>query len=162
MEQFSKCPSNPNTNLSDLLKLYDDEDPAVRYWAIQSQIINGFKNSSAKELFLNALKDENPTVKATAAEGLAKMGLAQTAIPAFKQLLTETEPNLAHYIARCLATSLSDVRPLETEIRAARKQYLSAPGSKRRWKDFVYSAFTCWALEWSLVKSGLNSHDDFH
>ncbi|MCH2208567.1 MAG: sulfatase-like hydrolase/transferase [Lentisphaerales bacterium] len=154
--------SNPNTNLPDLLKLYDDEDPAVRYWAVQSQIINGFKNSSAKELFLNALKDENPTVKATAAEGLAKMGLAQTAIPAFKQLLTETEPNLALYIARCLATSLSDVRALESEIRAARKQYLSAPGSKRRWKDFVYSAFTCWALEWSLVKSGLNSHDDFH
>ena len=153
--------SNPETSQSELLKLYDDQDPAVRYWAVQSQIIRGLKSSSTKTLYRQALKDNNPTVRSTAAEGLAKLGFEEETLPTFKNLLQEKEPNLALYIARCLATSLKDVRPIESEIRAARQQYLAAPGSKRRWKDFVYSAFTSWALEWSLIKSGLNNFEDF-
>lgn len=153
--------SNPKVSQKERISLYSDKDPSIRYWAVQSQIINNYKNSEAIELFTKALRDKNPTVRATAAEGIAKAGKPELAIPVFRQLLNETEPNLALYVARSLATSLNDVRPIEKEIREARNSYLAPPGSKRPWKDFVYSAFTSWALEWSLVKSGLNKWDDF-
>lgn len=160
MEAADKA-SKPGISQSERIKMFEDQDPSVRYWAVQSQIINGYKNSPAFELFKKALQDKNPTVRATAAEGIAKAGKPELAIPVFKELLTHNEPNLALYVARCLATSLNDVKPLEEEIRNSRKSYLSPPGSKRPWKDFVYSAFTTWALEWSLVKSGLNKWEDF-
>ncbi|MCM8528394.1 MAG: sulfatase-like hydrolase/transferase [Lentisphaeraceae bacterium] len=153
--------SNPKVSQKERISLYSDKDPSIRYWAVQSQIINKYKNSEAFELFTKALEDKNPTVRATAAEGIAKAGKPELAIPVFRQLLNETESNLALYVARSLATSLNDVRPIEKEIREARNSYLAPPGSKRPWKDFVYSAFTSWALEWSLVKSGLNKWDDF-
>ncbi|MCM8541948.1 MAG: sulfatase-like hydrolase/transferase [Lentisphaeraceae bacterium] len=153
--------SLPGVSQEERIKLYQDNDPIVRYWSVQSQIINGYKNSPAIELFKKGLQDENPTVRATAAEGLAKAGKPELAIPAFRELLKEKEPNLALYVARCLAISLMDVRPIEEEIRVSRKSYLAPPGSKKPWKDFVYSAFTTWALEWSLVKSGLNKWQDF-
>ena len=153
--------SKPGVSQADQIKLYEDKDPSVRYWAVQSQIINAYTNSAAKELFQKALKDKNPTVRATAAEGIAKAGLPQLAIPVFRDLLKEKEPNLALYVSRSLAISLTDVRPLEKDIRLTLKSYLAPPGSKRKWKDFIYSAFSSWALEWSLVKSGLNTWDDF-
>ena len=154
--------SKPRVKQQTLLDLYKDKDPSVRYWSIQSQIIRNSKNAATIALFKKGLHDENLTVRTTAAEGLARLGLEELSIPVFRALLKETEPNLALYIARSLSTSIKDIRPLESEVRKARKQYLAPEGSKRPWKDFIYSAFTCWALEWSLVKSGLNSHDDFH
>ena len=153
--------SLPDISQEEQIKLYDDNDPTIRYWAIQSQIINNYKNSQAIKLFKKGLKDKNPTVRTTAAEGIAKAGMPELAIPLFRELLKEKEPNLALYIARSLATSLKDVRPLEKEIRNSRKSYLAPAGSKKPWKDFIYSAFTTWALEWSLVKSGLNKWEDF-
>ena len=64
-------------------------------------------------------------------------------------------------MARAVAVAFDDVRPLEVEIRATRARMLAPPGSPRPWKDFVYSAFTTWALEWALIKSGLNRPEDF-
>lgn len=123
----------------------------------------GAVNSSeeSRRYFRSKLESENPTVRATAAEALARLGEKEPAIPVFRQLLSLKEPNLRLYVARSLALSFDNIKPLEKEVRAARQDMLAPPGSPRPWKDFVYSAFTSWALEWALVKSGLNEWSDF-
>lgn len=137
------------------------QDPVLLYWAIQQRIIRADKSSSTITFLQRQLKHVNPMVRATAAEALARLGQEEQALPVFRSLLNEQEPNLLLYIARSLAISMSDVRPIEQEIRQTRQRLLAPPGSPRPWKDFNYAAFTSWALEWALIKSNLNSPEDF-
>lgn len=136
-------------------------DPAVRYWALMALIIGGERSQAAAARYLEGLNDGNPVVRTTAAEGLARLGRTEVALTAYRDLLEETEPNLALFVARSLADAVDDIRPLEAEIRRKRESFLAPPGSPRPWKDFTYAAFTTWALEWALIKSGLNDYDDF-
>ncbi len=139
----------------------NDSDPAARYWNLQGAIISGDRSPSLERALRQRLSDSNLIVRTTAAEALGRLGRTDLAVPAFRELLGEEEPNLALYVARSLAISLEDPGELEDAIRAARARYLAPPGSARPWKDFMYSAFTCWALEWALIKSGLNTYSDF-
>ena len=143
------------------LQLFNSEDPAVRYWAVMSVIMAKRKTPAMEELLIEAVLDPNDIVRTAAAEGLGRMGREDIAVTVFEKLLDETEPNLGLFVARSLAISIDDVRPIEAKIRATRERYLAPPGSARPWKDFLYSAFSTWALEWSLVKSELNEFSDF-
>ena len=139
----------------------DDSHPVVSYWAIQQRIIRGNHEPSDIEFLTQQVANSNPTVRATAAEALARIGYENRAAPVFRELLKETEPNLLLYVARSLAVSFDDVDLLESDIRSARQRMLAPDGASRRWKDFTYSAFTTWALEWALIKSGKNTPEDF-
>lgn len=141
--------------------VFNHKDPAIRYWGLMGNIISSRRDSRIEQQYIRSIADPNPMVRSTAAEGLGRIGREDAAIPVFRELLRENEPNLALFVARSLAISLDDSSLLEVEIRAAREKHLSEPGSPRPWKDFFYSAFTCWALEWALIKSGLNEYDDF-
>ena len=145
----------------DGIEFYTSEDPAIRYWALMAGIMSKSKSDRALAIYDTCMKDPNPIVRTTAAEALARVGYPEKAIPVFRDLLKEEEPNLGLFVARSLAISMEDARPLEADIRATRNRYLAPPGSERPWKDFMYSAFSTWALEWALVKSGLNDWDDF-
>lgn len=146
----------------DGLEFHTSADPAIRYWAMMAAIMADKKTPRMKEVLTLGLSDPNAIVRTTAAEGLARMGETGKAIPVFRDLLENaTEPNLGLFVARAVALSLRDARPLEADIRRARARYLAPPGSPRPWKDFMYSAFSSWALEWALIKSGLNSFEDF-
>ncbi|MBK1878328.1 sulfatase-like hydrolase/transferase [Pelagicoccus mobilis] len=140
---------------------FDHQDPAVRFWVLMSAIIAKADDSAARELFVRGSKDQNLIVRATAAEGLGRIGETELAKAVFRELLQETELTLALYVARCLALSLDDASDLEKEIREARERFMAPPGSRRPWNDFEHSAFTAWALEWALIKSGLNEYGDF-
>ena len=140
---------------------WEHADPAVRWWAVQAAIIRGDRDAATRARLAAAAKDANPTVRATAAEALARSGETAAALEVFRELLRETEPNLGLFVARSAAVGLKDVRPIEAEIRAKRASLLAPPGGPRPWKDFTYAAFTCWALEWALIKSGLNEYGDF-
>lgn len=153
----AEAASEPNSDW-----LPGGDDPALDFWAIQQRIIRKDRSEDTRSFLRQKLKSENPTVRATAAEGLARLGEEDEAAPVFADLLTTSkEPNLLLYVARSLAVSFNDVRPIEKEVRAARAMMLAPEGSNRPWKDFVYSAFTSWALEWALVKSELNQWEDF-
>ena len=136
-------------------------DAMVTFWAIQQRIMRQ-ENSKETVIFLEKqLKHKNPSVRTAAAEALVRIGHEEPAIPVFRDLLKAEEANLLLFVARSLAISFNDVRPLEKEVREARQRMLAPPGSSRPWKDFNYSAFTAWALEWALIKSGLNMPEDF-
>ena len=148
--------SRPNTQL-----LPGGGDPALDFWAIQQRIIRKDDSAQSRQFLKSKLSSDNPTVRATAAEALARLGHNELAVPVYRELLSLKEPNLRLYVARSLALSFDSVAALETEVRATRQEMLAPPGSPRPWKDFLYSAFTAWALEWALVKSGLNDWSDF-
>lgn len=137
------------------------DDPALDFWAIQQRILRKDSSDKARRFLRTKLASDSPTVRTAAAEALARLGDKDAAIPVFRELLAMPEPNLRLYVARSLAISFDNCSPLEKEIRAARQDMLAPPGSSRPWKDFVYSAFTTWALEWALVKSDLNEWSDF-
>ena len=152
----AEAASRPDSDL-----LMGGADPILDFWAVQQRIIRGEANDEALGFLREKLASDNPTVRATSAEALARLGKTEWAIPVFRELLALEEPNLRLYVARSLAVSMTNAQALEAEIRATRQAMLAPPGSRRPWKDFVYSAFTSWALEWALVKSGLNEWDDF-
>lgn len=145
----------------DGLEFYTSSDPAIRYWALMAGIMAERADERARDIYERCLEDDNPIVRTTAAEALGRIGEEALAIPVFRELLKEEEPNLGLFVARALAVSLDDVSPLEAKIRKTREGYLAPPGSSRPWKDFLYSAFSTWALEWALVKSELNELEDF-
>ena len=118
----------------------------LSYWAdrglkivvvTQQRKIRKDKSEESNKFLKSKLSSANPTVRATVAEALARLGNKE------------------------LAISLDTIKPLEKEVRSARQEMPAPPGTPRPWKDFVYSAFTSWALEWALVKSGLNTCSDF-
>jgi N-sulfoglucosamine sulfohydrolase len=146
----------------DGLEFYTSQDPAIRYWALMAGIMAERNDERARTIYRIALKDPNPIVRTTAAEALGRISEPALAIPVFRELLKEPEPNLGLFVARAIAVSLEDARPLENEIRQKRDGYLAPPGSSRPWKDFLYSAFSTWALEWALIKSDLNKLEDFN
>ncbi|MEM9352872.1 MAG: sulfatase [Planctomycetota bacterium] len=143
----------------DLADLLSDPDPAVRFWALQSELIRGQRRPG---LVRPLLEDGNALVEVTAAEVLARSGETQPARSVFLRYLNAAEPRLQLYNARALALSLDDVGPIEPEVRDALLR-LRDPGGNPYvpYKDFMYSAFTSWALESSLVKSGLAEFKDF-
>lgn len=139
----------------------DGSHPVVSYWAIQQRVIHGRNDESDVTFLKKHLASENPIVRATAAEAMTRLGFADQTAPVFRELLKETEPNLLLYVARSLALSHDRVGSLEADIRATHQRMLAPEGASRRWKDFIYSAFTTWALEWALIKSGKNTPEDF-
>ena len=148
--------SRPNSEL-----LFGGEDPILDFWAIQQRIIRNDSSDASRGFLRTMLTSNTPIVRTAAAEALGRLGDKNAAVPVFRELLAMTEPNLRLFVARSLAISLDNCLPLEKEIRAARQEMLAPPGSSKPWKDFVYSAFTTWALEWALVKSGMNEWSDF-
>ncbi|MEM8667292.1 MAG: sulfatase-like hydrolase/transferase [Planctomycetota bacterium] len=133
----------------------------VDFWAIQQRIIRGDSDPKTVKLLTTQLSHTNPVVRTAAAEALARIGQSDLAVPTFQKLLQQKEPNLLLYVARSLAISVDNIDALEPDIRHVHEQMLAPPGSPRRWKDFTYSAFTCWALEWALIKAGKNRPEDF-
>lgn len=139
----------------------EHEDPAIRYWNLMGAIISDKRGASIRSAFEQAMGDESAIVRTIAAEGMGRIGKGARAEDVFRELLQETEPNLFLFVSRAVGIGLEDPSPLEAEIREARQRCLAPPGSERPWKDFMYSAFTCWALEWALVKAGVNEWEDF-
>ena len=46
------------------------------------------------------------------------------------------------------------VLPSERVLYEVLEQNLGGPGSRRKYKDFNFAAFTSWALEWALQEMG--------
>ena len=142
--------------------LLTHSDSGVRFWTLQSHHLNG--EFSVPDL-LPLLEDGNPTVEIAAAGLLAQSeepSAREKAEKVFLRYIDANEPRLRLYNARTLALAPKpDWQALEQPVREALKS-LENPDRKARlkYRDFTYSAFTAWALEWSLVKAGLASFEE--
>ncbi|MEX2345135.1 MAG: sulfatase-like hydrolase/transferase, partial [Balneolaceae bacterium] len=71
----SLASSRDREALPELLDALDDEDPAVRYWAVTGiRVLGEYAFRDATGQIRNALTDENPSVQVVAAEVLVRYG----------------------------------------------------------------------------------------
>ena len=71
-----------------LIKAFDDEDSAVRYWAAMGMLMRGKKAvNEAKPQLLAALEDDCPSVRIAAAEALGRYGSQKDADKAIAVLI---------------------------------------------------------------------------
>ncbi|MEM9158725.1 MAG: sulfatase-like hydrolase/transferase [Verrucomicrobiota bacterium] len=141
----------------DLSHLLSQPDSAVRFWALQSGWIH---REMAPTLLVPLLQDGNPHVEITAAGLLAETRdevLERQAHDVFRRYLKADEPRLFLYNARTLALApKGTASKLEPELRRAHRTLFNPdPNGKRPYRDFNYSSFAGWAIEWSFMKSGL-------
>lgn len=131
-------------------------EPILTWWALQQRLIRSDFSPPAIAFFEAQLASESPAVRLAAAEALAKAGLADRALPVFREALAAPEPWVPMHAARLLAVSLDDVRPLENDIRGKLRALHEAPPgpSCRQW-----SVSTVQSLHWALIKSGLETFE---
>ncbi|MCG8310223.1 MAG: sulfatase-like hydrolase/transferase [Cytophagales bacterium] len=71
------------SKLDEIIALLSDEHPTVRYWGAIGCLILKEKAMPAKEALKNALNDESPDVRISAAEALCHLGESELAIQVF-------------------------------------------------------------------------------
>jgi len=149
--EAAKAASSPHADL-----LPASEEPILTYWAVQQRLIRGDRSAEALAFFNEGLGSESPAVRLAAAEGLARVGEEDSAIPVLLDGLTAEEPWVRMQAARSLAVSLSpaDLRPLEPEMRNCLKE-IAARTERPSCRDWTVS--TVQALHFALIKSGLET-----
>lgn len=75
--------------LPQLVKLLQDGDAAVRYWAATGLVAMGQQAAPAAEALLKATTDQSPNVRISAAEALYNIGRRAEAIKVLKEALGE-------------------------------------------------------------------------
>ena len=75
-------------DLDEFLKMMDDDDPAIRYWAVTSCIILGEKAMPAKDALIKKLNDTSGDVCVAAAEALFNLGEKDKALETLKNALS--------------------------------------------------------------------------
>lgn len=74
-------------NLPEFIKMMDEDDPAIRYWAVTSCIILKEKAMPAKDALIKKLDDSSGDVRVAAAEALYILGEKEMALDALKDAL---------------------------------------------------------------------------
>jgi arylsulfatase A-like enzyme len=118
-----------------------DPEAGIRYWAAVGLCGRGAEP---------ALEDPSPSVRIAAAEGLG----TEQALSVLGVLAEDERPWVALEACRALVFLGPRAKPLVPVMRKVIEKNRSAPGSPRPWKDFVYAAFTSWALEAALANCG--------
>lgn len=79
-------------NLPALLKLLDDDEPTVRWWATLGLLMLGEQARPAASALVSSLADESPLVRVAAAESLFQLGMADQARAALIDALSDPTP----------------------------------------------------------------------
>jgi hypothetical protein len=109
-------------NLPALMRLFQDDDSAVRYWAATGCAILGKNAVPAVDELTTLLADQAPNVRIAAAEALARQGRAGTAVEVLAKELGHGGDAALH-AANVLEEIGEPARAVvETIQRAARKQ----------------------------------------
>jgi hypothetical protein len=142
---------------ADIESLIEDlahKDSGVRFWAAMGITEKGQEGAAAIEPLKQVLDDPSPSVSIQAAEALCKLGACEVALPYLEKWVKDERPWLALQAARSLQLIGENAKPLVPVMFEVLESTLSEPGGQRKWKDFNYSAFTYWALEYALLNCG--------
>ena len=130
-------------------------DPGVRFWAI-----TGFTAdpSAAKEAISDLeqiLNDSSPVNQIAASEALCQIGICDKALPVLQRRVEDNRPWLALYAARTIQLIGNESCPLAPVIYKVLEKNLGEHGTRLKYKDFNFAAFTSWALEVALINCGM-------
>jgi arylsulfatase A-like enzyme len=127
----------------------------VRYWGIIGMMQFNEISEQSKAALQDLLDDDSPSVQIAAAEALCKYQDYPEAIEALGRQVQDDRPWVALQAARSIQLVGEQARPLIPIMYKVLDKNLGGPNaSHRKYKDFNYSAFTSWSLEWALQELG--------
>jgi uncharacterized sulfatase len=92
--------SRENLALPKLVRMLDDQDSGVRYWAAVGLLVHQDAGVRAgRDELVAALADDSPMVQITAAEALGRFGDVADAEQAIEVLLRHVQPDGDYYLA---------------------------------------------------------------
>lgn len=127
-------------NLPKLIRLLEDYDSAVRYWAAVALGALGPEAAPAAEALTEALADPQPNVRFAAAGALCTLDHCKDALPVLAKGLQDSRPYVILHAARELQSIGDRACPVIPAIEKAKRQ---AAGG-------LYEMFIRWALEGAL------------
>jgi arylsulfatase A-like enzyme len=143
------------TTQSQCVQKLADPDSGVRYWATMALMQFDDLNGESIEALKMTLADPSPSVQINAAEALCRSGNYPEAVQTLGRWVQDQRPWVAMQAARSIQLVGEDARPLIPVINEVLQANLGGEDSNhRKYKDFNYSAFTSWALEWALQELG--------
>ena len=117
------------------IKLLDDDDPAVRYWAAMGLRALGSKAAPAAERLVKALADAAPNVRIEAAAALAGMGRTKKALHVLAEELGNKDLRVVLHAARILQLLGEKARPV---LAAMKRAQAAAKGGRGDAKMFIW------------------------
>jgi len=130
-----------------LIKLLDDSDSVVRYWAVVALDALGPQAVPATEVLEGMLKDSCPNVRFAAAGVLCRAGLCEAALPVLADGLKEEREETVLYAAREIQRIGDAAVPIVEQIREAQARCKKPDGS---YKNNNHATFIDWALKYAL------------
>lgn len=138
-----------------LIENLKHEESGVRYWGVIGLMQFDAIEKDAKDVLIKLLSDESPGVQIVAAEALCKYGQSPQAVETLGRCALDDRPWVALQAARSIQLAGEQARPLIPVMYEVLEKNIAGPGAThRKYKDFNYSAFTSWALEWALKELG--------
>jgi len=133
--------------LEKLVELLEDDDGAVRYWAVVALAALGAEAKSAAETLQKALSDEQPNVRFATAGTLCKLGLCENPLPVLAEGLEDHRETVVLHAAREIQGIGDKARPIVPEIEKARARCKRPDDS---YKNNNHAMFIDWALKHAL------------
>ncbi|NIP22550.1 MAG: sulfatase-like hydrolase/transferase [Phycisphaerae bacterium] len=133
--------------LPKLIKLLEDNDAGVRYWAAVAIGALGDEAGSAKEALTKALTDEDPVVRFTAASALCKLDMCENALPVLAKGLEDKRETVVLHAAREIQSIGDKARPIVEQIKQAQAECKKPDGTYR---NNNHAMFIDWALKYAL------------
>ncbi len=136
----------PN-NIPRLIRLLNDSDSAVRYWAIVALSVLGYGAPPVVEALTELLEDSSPNVRFAAAGALCKLGLCEDALLVLAEGLEDAREETVLYAAREIQSIGNKARPIVRQIKDAQGRYKNPDGT---YKNNNHAMFIDWALKYAL------------
>ncbi|MFQ6035130.1 MAG: sulfatase-like hydrolase/transferase [Sedimentisphaerales bacterium] len=133
--------------LQKLIELLEDDDGAVRYWAVVGLTVIGAEAEPATEALQKALKDNQPNVRFAAAGALCKLGLCENALPVLAEGLQDARETVVLHAAREIQGIGDKACPIVPQIHKTRARCKNPDGS---YKNNNHAMFIDWALKYAL------------
>jgi uncharacterized sulfatase len=134
-------------NIPRLIRLLDDSDGVVRYWAVIALDVLGPQAHQATEALEGVLKDASPNVRFAAAGVLCRMGLCEDALPVLADGLKEEREETVLYAAREIQRIGAAAAPIIKQVREAQVRCKNPDGG---YKNNNHAMFIDWALKYAL------------
>ncbi len=134
-------------HLDKLIQLSQDDDSAVRFWAVVGIGVLETKPPAAVEALSKALTDKAPTVRFAAAGALCKADLCGQALSVLAKGLEDGRETVVLHAAREIQSIGDKARPIMAQIERARARCKHPDGS---YKNDNHATFIDWALKYAV------------
>jgi len=133
--------------LQKLIELLEEDDGAVRYWAVVALTDLGSKAKPATGVLKKALTDTQPNVRFAAAGVLCKLGLCEDALQVLTEGLEDPRETVVLHAAREIQGIGDKACPIVPQIQKAQARCKNPDGS---YKNDNHAMFIDWALKHAL------------